>query len=89
MKCGRDLHLHHLADQQVAIPERAPPLSNRRRGQVALRQKIAAQAVTDLVGIDAIVFLFRGGNGPQHQRMCYLQRRGMCLQEGISLFPAL
>jgi hypothetical protein len=26
------LHLHHLPDQQVAVPQRAPPLANRRRG---------------------------------------------------------
>jgi hypothetical protein len=34
---------------------------------IAFRQKITAQTIADLVRIDAIIFLFRGGNGPQHQ----------------------
>jgi DNA-binding NarL/FixJ family response regulator len=46
-------HLHHLADQQVAVPQRAPPFANFRRGHVALRQKIATQAVADLVGVES------------------------------------
>ena len=65
------LHLHHLPDQQVAIAQRAPPFANGSRGHVALRQKIAAQAVANLVRVNAIVFLFRRRNGPQHQRMRY------------------
>src|SRR6266852_4252027 len=70
------LHLHHLPDQQVAVPQRSSPFANGRRGHVALRQKIAPQAVANLAGINAIVLLFRRRNGPQHQRMRYLQRGG-------------
>src|ERR1700751_2110726 len=67
-------HLHHPAHQQVAIPQRAAPLANRGRGRVALRLRIAAQAATNLVGVPAIDLLFRWGYGPQHQRVCHLQR---------------
>jgi hypothetical protein len=71
------LHLHHLPDQQVAIAQCAPPFANGSGGHSALRQKIAPQTVANLTRIDAIVLLFRRGNGSQHQRMRYLQRRGM------------
>jgi len=47
---------------------------------VALRQKIAAQAIANLARINAIVLLFRRRDGWQHQRMRYLQRRSMWLQ---------
>jgi len=40
-------------------------------------QKITTQAVANLVGVDTIVFLFRCGNGPQHQRMRHFQRGGV------------
>jgi hypothetical protein len=40
-------------------------------------QKIASQAVANLGGVNAIVLLFRRCNGSQHQRMRYLQRRGL------------
>jgi hypothetical protein len=60
--------LHGLVDQQIVIPQRVPAFANFGRGHVALRQKITAQAVGDLVGIDAIVFLLGGGNGPQQTR---------------------
>src|SRR5260221_8529803 len=57
------LHLHGLADQQVPIAQRAAPFANLRRGHVALRQKITAQAVGNLIGIDAIVLFLGRGNG--------------------------
>jgi len=39
------------------------------RGPVALRQKITAQAVANLLRGNAIIFLFRRRNGPQHRWM--------------------
>jgi hypothetical protein len=35
---------------------------------VAFRQEIAAQAVTDLAGVDPIILLLGCGNRAQHQR---------------------
>src|SRR5258707_1668067 len=49
------LHLYRLADQQVPIAQGAPSFTNFSRGHVALRQEIAAQAVGNLFGIDAVV----------------------------------
>ena len=74
------LHLHHLPHQQVAIAQCAPPLANRRRGHVALRQKITPQAVANLAGVDAVVLFLGGGNSPQHQRMRHLQSGSMWLE---------
>ncbi|MCU1239858.1 MAG: hypothetical protein JWO71_584 [Candidatus Acidoferrum typicum] len=74
------LHLHHLPDQQVAVPQRASTFANRGRGHVALRQKIAPQTVANLARVNAIVLLFRRRNGPQHQRVRHLQHGGMGLQ---------
>ena len=36
---------------------------------LAVRQKITTQTVANLVRVNAIVFLFRSGDGPQHQGM--------------------
>ena len=74
-----DFHLHHLPHQQVAIAQRATPFANRRRSHVALRQEITAQTVANLPGIDAVVLLFRGGDGAQHQWMRHLQSGRMWL----------
>jgi len=52
------LHADDLPNQQVAIPQRATPFANRRRGPVALRQKITAQAVANLLRGNAIIFFF-------------------------------
>jgi hypothetical protein len=54
--------------------------ANRRGGHVTLRQEITGQAFANLVRVDAVVLFFRGRNGPQHQRVRHLQRRGMRLQ---------
>jgi len=72
--------LHHLADQQVAVAQRAPPFTNRRRGHVALRQEITTQTIANLAGIDAVVLLSRRRNGPQHQRVGHLQDGCMGLE---------
>jgi hypothetical protein len=45
-------------DQQIAVPQRAPAFANGRGGHVTLRQKIAAQTIANLAGVDAIVLLF-------------------------------
>src|SRR5271165_3346556 len=39
---------------------------------VAFRQEVAAQAVSNLAGINPIILLFRRGDGAQHQRMRHL-----------------
>ena len=62
------------------LQRRAPPLANGRGGHVTLRQKIAAQAVANLAGVDAIVLLFCRRNGPQHQRMRHFQGNHMWQQ---------
>src|SRR3984885_6325370 len=79
------LHLHHLADQQIAIAQRAPPFANGRGGHVTLRQKITPQAVTDLAGVDVIVFLFCRCDGSQHQWMPHLQ--GGCVRQQVIVDP--
>src|SRR5260370_152211 len=56
------LHLYRLADQQVPVAQGAPSFANLRRGHVALRQKIAAQAVGNLFGIDAVVLFLSHRN---------------------------
>src|SRR4029077_12533716 len=38
-----DFHLHHLPNQQVAVAQRTPSFTNRRRGHAALGKKIATQ----------------------------------------------
>jgi hypothetical protein len=43
---------------QVSVAQRAAPVSNLGRRHVAFRQKVAAQAVGDLAGINALVLLF-------------------------------
>jgi hypothetical protein len=53
-----DFHLHHLPHQQVAVAQRAPSPANRRRGHVALRQKIAAQTVAILLASMRSFFFF-------------------------------
>ena len=70
----------------VAVPQRAPPLANGGGGHVALRQEIASQAIANLVGIDAVVLLFRCRNGPQHQRVGHLQ--GGCMPFEVIVDPA-
>src|SRR5258708_20366738 len=50
------LHLYRLADQQVPIAQGAPSFANLRRGHIALRQEIAAQALGNLFGTDAVDF---------------------------------
>ena len=74
------LHLHHLAHQQVAVAQRAPPLASRGRGHVARRQGIATQSVANLVAIDAIVLFLRHGNGPQHRGVRHFQRGSVRLE---------
>jgi len=49
------LHLHHLAYQQVAIAQGAAPIPNLCGDHLAFRQEVAAQAVSDLAGIDPVV----------------------------------
>jgi hypothetical protein len=73
-------HLHHLADQQVAVPQRAPPFTNRRRSHIAFRQKITPRVIANLGRIDVIVLLSCRRNSPQHQGMGYLQCRVLGLQ---------
>src|SRR5882724_10074513 len=58
------LHLHHLPDQQVAVAQSTPSFTNGGGGHVALRQKIAPQAVANLAGVDAVVLFLGGGNRP-------------------------
>jgi len=70
-------HLQNLPDQQVAVAQGVPPFAERSGSHVAPRQKIAAQTVGNLLGVDAIVLLLRGGNGAQHQGMRDLQRSRM------------
>src|SRR5205823_10816415 len=66
------LHLHHQAHQQVSVAQGSASVSNRGGCHVAFRQEVAAQAVGDLAGIDAIVLLLGRSDGAQHQRMRYL-----------------
>ena len=66
------LHLHHLAHQQVAVAQGSASVPNRSGCHVAFRQKVAAQAVGDLSGIDPIVLLLSRSDGAQHQRMRHL-----------------
>ena len=72
------LHLHGLPLDQIAITQNPPPVADRSRGDVALRQEVPAQAVGDLAGIDPVVLLFGRSHGPQHQRMRNLH----CLSMG-------
>src|SRR5882757_3294307 len=81
-----DFHLHHLAHQQVAVAQRAPPFANRGRGHVALRQEIAAQAIANLAGVNAVVLFLCRRDGPQHQGVCYFQRG--CMRLEVIVDPA-
>jgi hypothetical protein len=65
------LQLHHLPYQQASIAQRSPPLANLERVHVALGQEVAAQAIGDLSGVDAIIFLLGGGDRLQHHGMRY------------------
>src|SRR4029077_8214634 len=60
-----DCHLHHLPNEQVAVAQRTPSFTNRRRGHAALGKKISTQAVANLAGIDAVVLFLGGGNSPR------------------------
>ena len=71
------LHLHHLAHQQVPVAQSAAPIPNLGGSHVAFRQKIAAQAVGDLAGIDPIVLLLCRGDRAQHQRVRDLHLLGV------------
>src|SRR5213080_1185925 len=53
---------------------------------VAFRQEVAAQAVGDLAGIDAIVLLLGRSDGAQHQRMRYLHL--LSVREQMIVDPA-
>src|SRR5437016_7409278 len=53
---------------------------------VAFRQEVAAQAVGDLAGIDAIVLLLGRSDGAQHQRMRYLHL--LSVREQLIVDPA-
>jgi hypothetical protein len=63
-----------------------PPFANRDRGQVALGKKIAAQAVTDLAGVNAVVLFLCGGDGARHQRVRRLQ--STCMRLEVTMNPA-
>jgi len=63
-RANLDFHLHRLMHQKVAVAQGASSLTDRHRGQVSPRQKIAAQTVANLVGVDVVVLLFRGRDGP-------------------------
>jgi hypothetical protein len=54
---GFILGLHYLPDRQVAITQRKPPLLYGDGGPVASVEN-RRQAVANLVGVDAVVFLF-------------------------------
>src|SRR5215472_16209119 len=71
------LHLNHLAHQQVAITQGTAPIPNLGGGHMAFRQKIAAQAVGDLAGIDPIVFLFGRSDCTQQEWVRYLYMLGV------------
>ena len=71
------LHLHHLAYQQVAVAQGSTSIANRCGCHVAFWQKVAAQTVGDLAGIDPIVFLLGRGDGTQHQWMRYFHLLSM------------
>src|SRR2546425_8780083 len=60
--------------------------SNRGGCHVAFRQEVAAQAVGDLAGIDAIVLLLGRCDGAQHQGMRYLHLLSM--REQVIVDPA-
>jgi hypothetical protein len=47
---------------------------------VAFRQKVTAQAVGNLAGINPIIFFLSSGNGAQHDGMRYFHRGCMRLQ---------
>src|SRR5439155_17796772 len=80
------LHLHHLAYQQVSVAQGSASVSNRGGCHVAFRQEVAAQAVGDLAGIDAIVLLLGRSDGAQHQRMRYLHL--LSVREQMIVDPA-
>src|SRR5437667_11749056 len=80
------LHLHHLAHQQVSVAQGSASVSNRGGCHVAFRQEVAAQAVGDLAGIDAIVLLLGRSDGAQHQRMRYLHL--LSVREQMIVDPA-
>src|SRR6185312_945385 len=61
----------------MPVAQHPPPLPDRRRRHVALRQEVAPETVGDLAGVDPVVLLLRGSNRPQHQRVCDLHRCGM------------
>jgi hypothetical protein len=62
---------HSIEGQILAVAECSPSVSSLGRCHVALRQEIAAQAVGDLAGVNAIIFLLGGCDRSQHQRVRY------------------
>ena len=71
------LHLYRLPQHQAAVTEDLAPVADLGRCHVALGKEIAAQAVGDLAGIDAIVLPLGSGNRTKHQRMRHLHLRSM------------
>jgi hypothetical protein len=51
------LHLHCLAQHQVAVPQDSASVADLGRGHVALEQEVTAQAVGSLAGVDSVVLL--------------------------------
>src|SRR5271165_902411 len=56
----------------MPVSQGAASIPNLGRCHVAFRQKVTAQAVGNLAGINPIILLFRRGDGAQHQRMRHL-----------------
>ena len=80
------LHLHHLAHQQVPVAQGPAPIPDLCGGHVALRQKVAAQAIGDLAGVNPIVLLLSRGDRAQHQWVRYLHLLGV--REQMIIDPA-
>jgi len=70
----------------MPIAQGAASVPNRSGRHVAFWQEVAAQAVGDLAGIDAIVLLLGRSDGARHQRMRYLHLFRM--REQVIVDPA-
>src|SRR5437867_8414598 len=69
-----------------SVAQGSASVANRGGCHVAFRQEVAAQAVGDLAGIDAIVLLLGRSDGAQHQRMRYLHL--LSVREQMIVDPA-
>ena len=72
----------------MPVPQRAAAITDLSGHHVALREEVAAQTVSTLVGINLVVLLWRC-NRSRHQRMCHLDLGGRAESSGDTYAAAI